>query len=614
MRYWGITLVGILLLSIYGCAGNGGSLPDRQVSLRPVENLPLDGISVSQSGDQIALSFQQLPERGRFASLVVPDGFTISDVTWSEEESTLHLAVPVATGADFGIVPLSSYSGAEITASLSLVEGAKQTSQPPALRFSKAEDFTISYQDEIHIVAEWTEANIGDYDLNGIVTVADLTPLGRNYGIEYNINATNAPQNPLYWIDGSRDGFIGIYDLTMIGQNYGSSVGGYMLYAEGKQVDDPQGYWPTCQRIDTGRVTMRDGLPPYYRIVLPGHITEDWELAPVDFNYGLGEDSEDNRSAGRTPTVTINLELEGIPLFDQFYAHSDQSDNPFEYLRVIDPADIVDSMQIDERLEIQPIGQVYFNSNGQARLFNVPIGEMLLEVVYAPAVDLATGAAKSASMLSPADYQISALLINLNTPVEGVPTGLDWTINMVENPEGGYFATQTLNTTGSLMVDKTPTRVDYRTGTISRLSGMSGDYNYEAALGDSDGDGVSEARLAQELDLDLYQAIWTLGKKYIGTINSFDETAGELILVDAAEVTTGGETPIAGDLLIYFSELTTFGEIEVGGDYNNSNALDPSSLAVGDDLVLGVYILNNEDLDLPTKYWANVIVRQLPES
>ena len=72
----------------------------------------------------------------------------------------------------------------------------------------------------------WTYTCPGDYDQNGEVNVADLTPLGQNYGtgggFEY---ATD-----LYQIDGDGNGELNISDLTTIGQNYGASVAGYAIY------------------------------------------------------------------------------------------------------------------------------------------------------------------------------------------------------------------------------------------------------------------------------------------------------------------------------------------------------------------------------------------------
>ncbi len=72
----------------------------------------------------------------------------------------------------------------------------------------------------------WTYRNRGDYDLNGEANIADLTPIGMNFG---------ATESDASWLtarraDGDGNGEINISDVTPIGMNYGSKVAGYRLW------------------------------------------------------------------------------------------------------------------------------------------------------------------------------------------------------------------------------------------------------------------------------------------------------------------------------------------------------------------------------------------------
>lgn len=75
---------------------------------------------------------------------------------------------------------------------------------------------------------EWEYNNRGDYDLNGLVTVSDLTPIGIHFGKD-----SSAPD----WAaascaDGNGNDLIEVGDITPIGQNFNSSVTNYVVEAD----------------------------------------------------------------------------------------------------------------------------------------------------------------------------------------------------------------------------------------------------------------------------------------------------------------------------------------------------------------------------------------------
>ena len=82
----------------------------------------------------------------------------------------------------------------------------------------------------------WRYYCTGDYNQNGLVEVADLTPLGQNYNVAGPFDETSS----LSVVDGNSDGLIAVTDITPIGQNYGCQVTEYKIYGSDTEGDYPQ--------------------------------------------------------------------------------------------------------------------------------------------------------------------------------------------------------------------------------------------------------------------------------------------------------------------------------------------------------------------------------------
>ena len=94
--------------------------------------------------------------------------------------------------------------------------------------------------DEGGSVLSWFYANTGDYDQNGQVTIADLTPIGQNFEESNPEGGAWPAANLLAQVDGDSNGVINISDITPIGQNLQNSVlGGYNIYASEDEADVP---------------------------------------------------------------------------------------------------------------------------------------------------------------------------------------------------------------------------------------------------------------------------------------------------------------------------------------------------------------------------------------
>jgi hypothetical protein len=111
----------------------------------------------------------------------------------------------------------------------------------------------------------WSYANTGDYNLDGIVGVADITPLALYFGadtddgIGYDAYET--------WLDGDGNGVIGIGDITPLAMGFGAQVSAYNV-ACSSGLDS--GY----AQVSTVGFGESDGgvIPPkftYYDLALP---------------------------------------------------------------------------------------------------------------------------------------------------------------------------------------------------------------------------------------------------------------------------------------------------------------------------------------------------------
>jgi hypothetical protein len=169
----------------------------------------------------------------------------------------------------------------------------RQASAPPSGDANLLDDITFFDNGGGDWTISWTYKNRGDYDLNGEVNVADLTPVGQNY------RATPADPN---WptaeaADGDKNGEVNLADVTPIGQHYRAQVGGYNIYGS----DSETGPWTLVDSID--RSTGNFGVfPPAFSYHL-GTANDPWYLiVPRDF---AGVDNVGTGGGGGGATVNL---------------------------------------------------------------------------------------------------------------------------------------------------------------------------------------------------------------------------------------------------------------------------------------------------------------------
>jgi len=160
---------------------------------------------------------------GRVLSLAVPDG---------RERGVIHLGMVLANYPQ-----RAGLSGDGVVAQLRLRMGSDGLRRHAAHAASAVPDTGLSAARLIYWEGQyvWYYFNQGDYDQNGEVNIADLTPLGAHFG------ATG----PFEWrtdlacIDGDDNGELNIADITPLGNNFGNSLDGYRVYYSFSSGDYP---------------------------------------------------------------------------------------------------------------------------------------------------------------------------------------------------------------------------------------------------------------------------------------------------------------------------------------------------------------------------------------
>ena len=98
--------------------------------------------------------------------------------------------------------------------------GGKLVSVPPTGDGNRVN--SIGYREEGgNYILAWNYRSLGDYDQNGTVTIADITPIAINFG---RLVAEYPEAGP---VDGSGNLQVGIEDITPIAMFFGVSVGSY---------------------------------------------------------------------------------------------------------------------------------------------------------------------------------------------------------------------------------------------------------------------------------------------------------------------------------------------------------------------------------------------------
>lgn len=237
-----------LLFAIFGCSGGRtdfagresanrdgansfslGSLSDRELSEEVDFQIDFNG------EDTTVIIVLSKPASEVFGALKFDSGtFSPTSVEWTDGESAVKLALTDVIGeVPFGAAGIE---GVDMKAgplfSIKFEEGpqssTRRTSAAPVGSDNVVGDLIAEPQEDGRVKLTWTEKNLGDYDLNGEVGIADITPIALNY-----LAIVGDGQGDDDWeaiIDGDKSGEIGISDITPIALNYLTVLSGYRIY------------------------------------------------------------------------------------------------------------------------------------------------------------------------------------------------------------------------------------------------------------------------------------------------------------------------------------------------------------------------------------------------
>jgi len=186
---------------------------------------------------------------------------------------------------------------------------------------------------------DWSYVNLGDYNLDGLVSAADLTPVG----IYFECNTESPNWLEASRADGNGDGYIGLADVTVIGQNYQHRVDGYRIETSDNP-GNPLGWLPHAavpfttavlnaegSRLvfSSGEITLWEGMS--YRVAPYADIEPQLEYGPgsnlVTWTGNapeapLGLQASDGEFVGR-----IALSWASVPDASYYLVYRDQPDN-----------------------------------------------------------------------------------------------------------------------------------------------------------------------------------------------------------------------------------------------------------------------------------------------
>ena len=509
------------------------------------------------------------------------------------------------------MVPLDSYQGTAV--SVSLVTGvAKELSVPPVGAQNVISDLVLTDAGAGQVLLEWTQVNVGDYDLNGEVNIADITPIVLNFQDSYDVLSPEALANPLYWVDGKHDGEINISDITPIGLHYGSTVVGYNIRQNGAVLSGS----PT---VAASEGIQGGGLPSRFSIVLPGLITDSWRVTPVDYEGLEGADSDGNTGP---LDLLANIDISGQLLLD-FDGLNPGGLTPDKITgRVIIDVEEVNSVTIGDLTDTP--------TTGAFEVYNIDVSPnrtVYFQVLYLPLIDLATGGNRVVSGVkrgsAVAENLMELATIPLKIPGGAIPVVLDASINLgAVNPDGGFYVHLDTSITypgddpGTPELETQYTvnkriRLDVLNGVVSVDTDGNGDFEDEAQLADDDNDCLSSRSAEQENDHHEYDNDERYEIEIEGFISAFDEAAGMITLINAIQ--DGGEPiEIPVPWTLFFSENTQFEEkVKVDGGDDIERNIDPSTLRVGDEVEVDLYLLEDNAGLVPTKYWIEKIERRI---
>ncbi|MEZ5337606.1 MAG: hypothetical protein R3F46_05020 [bacterium] len=384
------------------------------------------------------------------------------------------------------------------------------------------------------LLLSWPAWLPGDYDLDGVVSIQDITPLGKNFGTTSNGNGWTQ-EEPLHWIDGNRDGEINSADLSVIGQHFNDELIGFRVYYAGSL---HQGMDENLLNVLAGD-PQGPGLPRRHYLHLPGiDAPELLELRSVYHHHGLG-------SGGDNPDLEVHVSIDGVELADNEFGNKTGT-------RVIKPIeDIAGARDIISTPESE--------SGSLARFRSVPRGrEYLLDISYEPLESPFGNELPDIPGLQGGEPGRVITSVPFSLPQQYSRSVMNVSIHYLPQPDGSYFAELNASIDHGSGVEQYSALLDYSGGILRRDSDNDGSFAGELEFTDSDRDCVSN-QLVEEIFFPGVEPVeqTLLHGVFDGPVESIDYF-NSMIIMGEGSIQSWSDGAIREDRSVRFSENALF--------------------------------------------------------
>ena len=658
MRLKHTILIWGLLLGMAACRGSGLERADSLVSVDMLHGTSAAALSIVQSSGTITLYADAVDSRGLFLSLTPPAGQTLHLSGTNQNDNLLFLQVTSNGAIELGAVAIDDSRDCSLSVSFTFgnIEPARETRlfEDPY----RVDELVVvpSGQEDI-VTLNWVEKNIGDYDFNGEVNIADIVPLSANFGASGFRDSTAANTTALYYIDGDENNEINIADLVPIARNYKHTIRGYFIYKNGILVSDPETEEAMFYSRDSANDYILNDAPVFYQVSVEGSFEDQYALLPVNASGEAQSQSVVFDGAELQSRLTLDPALEdsNIGLFDLsgngkilYPSESGGTDSGlYCVMRVIEPIDIVNGLNdpitwfIPDNWESVPAsvdagiregehGYRFEKLERPAANNGYPLPYQL-EILVAPNVDLLTGETRSypgsnvpnsfyyrlaVPVYIPAGHRTVQADLSLDFTPSGNGPGYDVILRSHQYQTGLEFDNSVIRL--ALQQDS---ETGECTGLVSRVFDpdpehryIGSDFLYSPQFHDSNYDGISDQlqlRLITLADTSYYNRdpyLLTLR----GTPMSYNAAQGSMPCVDIYRIFDGGlKVFYAGQRTLLLSELTRLTWIIHDHDGDTEVQLDPQFLTgLGDnaEVQVEVSLLDGSLLNsngLSPLYWVD---------
>lgn len=169
------------------------------------------------------------------------------------------------------------------------IDYQKQILIAPKGNKNKVDDLKVMVNSQGKVEISWSYKNVGDYNQDGMVNIADITSLAEHF--------FESANNNNIVVDGNFDGEINIADITPLAENFFSNVSGYLIQIS---PDNNDNNFVTLQSVSLGSFS---GDPKKAKIIINRPDNVWFRVVPFDGQGIEGIVSIKVKLSGNKPVI-----------------------------------------------------------------------------------------------------------------------------------------------------------------------------------------------------------------------------------------------------------------------------------------------------------------------